>query len=73
MGESRFSFRTGVEFHYLNHNIVRYRGRYYAIPGSMGAVDLRTSNDIFLSELSSAQDLNAMKQKIILSFPKNLK
>jgi len=57
----------GVEYHYLGHNIVRYRGGYYAIPSSMGSVDLSKSDDTVLSKLYSAQDLNSIKQKLLLS------
>lgn len=55
-----------VESGFLDHNIVRFDGKYYALPLSAGAIDLfalRTNNK--LSILLSSSDVRSLKAKLI--------
>jgi hypothetical protein len=57
----------GVEYHFLDHNIVRYKGGYFAVEKEMGSVNLESMDETELSKLKFAKDLNAIRRKIILS------
>ncbi|MHB1635511.1 sulfotransferase family protein [Acidiferrobacter thiooxydans] len=55
-----------VEWDFLGHNIVRFNGRYYALPYRIGPVDLvHLRSRGKLGQLLSAHDLEALKAQIV--------
>jgi len=54
----------GFEFNYLQHNIVRYRGRFFAIPHRKGPLDLAALSDQELAGFDSDMELGALKARI---------
>ena len=61
---------------YCNHNIVRFRGRYYALHAALGPLRLDTLSDIELDRLVSDVDLNSLRQQVLaapkMSFPRRV-
>lgn len=51
---------------YCNHNIVRFRGRYYAMDWGAGPVRLDGMSERELSRLVSDTDITSLKQQIML-------
>jgi hypothetical protein len=52
--------------HFLHHNIVRYKKRYYAIPYEAGPLDIAKVDEETLSGLCFGKDLNFVRQLILL-------
>lgn len=55
----------GFEFNYLQHNIVRYRGVFYAVPHRKGPLDLAELPEKDLASLESHVELGSLKARII--------
>lgn len=55
----------GHEFNYLQHNIVRYRGSFYAVPQRKGRVDLANLPARDLAGLQSHPELATLKARIV--------
>jgi hypothetical protein len=51
---------------YCNHNIVRFRGRYYAMELGAGPVRLESMSERELSRVVSDTDMTSLKQQIML-------
>ena len=67
----------GFEFDYLQHNIVRYRGRFYAVPQRKGPLDLTKLPARELDALRSHTDLRALRagiagQETVEQLPRHL-
>jgi len=57
---------------YCNHNIVRFRGRYYAMELGTGPVRMESMSERELSRFVSDTDMTSLKQQIILRPRANL-
>jgi hypothetical protein len=55
---------VAVETNYWGHNLVRYRGRFYAVPIALGPFDL-TSNERRLADLPNADNLSVLRDIVI--------
>ena len=55
---------VAVEFDFRQHNLIWFRGRYYAVPQSAGAIDLAEASPEQRNQLLSAADLFSLKYQV---------
>ena len=56
-----------VEYNYLGHNIVAFRGSFYGVPIELGSIDWEAMTPELTAQLSESNGINATKQAILLS------